>query len=392
MYYQRKIHPALKKHLAKKQITVLTGMRRTGKTTIVKQLLAELVSDNKMYFDLERIDNRELFSEKNYDSIIYTLKQRGLNFDEKVYLILDEIQLVKNIPSVLKYLYDNYNIKFIATGSSSFYIKNLFTESLAGRKKIFELYPLDFGEFLSFKKVIHQSNKNFAHSFNAAEYERLKLYYEDFINYGGFPEVALATNVSDKKDLLSDIISSYINIDIKSLSDFHHQRDIYALIKMLAGRVGTRLDYTKLSRLIGLSRPTIQNYIDFFEKTYLLTRLPVFTQNPDREIVKAQKLYFCDNGIINILSKINSGSKFENAVFCQLRHYGNLRYYALKNGREIDFILDEKIALECKELPTESDKKDLKGLANLAKIKKHYLIGRHQTPRFNDYVWGGEIL
>lgn len=395
MYYQRKIHSALKKHLGKKQITVLTGMRRTGKTTIVKQLLSELASDNKMYFDLERIDNRELFSEKNYDSIVYTLKQRGINFNKKVYLVLDEIQLVKNIPSVLKYLYDNYDIKFIATGSSSFYIKNLFTESLAGRKKIFELHPLDFGEFLSFKKVFYQSNKNnkiFERSFNAAEYERLKPYYEEFINYGGFPEVVLATNVFDKKDLLSDIISSYINIDIKALSDFHRQRDIYALIKMLAGRVGTRLDYSKLSRLVGLSRPTIQSYLDFFEKTYLITRLPVFSQNPDREIVKAQKLYFCDNGLLNILSKINSGSKFENAVFCQLRHQGNLRYYALKNGREIDFILDEKIALECKELPTESDKKNLRGLAGLAKIKKHYLIGRRQTPRFSDYIWGGEIL
>ena len=391
MYYQRKIHSGLKKHLKKKQITVITGMRRTGKTTLVKQLLSDIISDNKIYFDLERLDNRELFSEKNYDSIIYALKQRGLNFNRKTYIVLDEIQLAKNIPSTLKYLYDNYDIKFIVTGSSSFYIKNLFTESLAGRKKIFELYPLDFGEFLIFKKVLSQDSKFFKHSFNSAEYQRLKSYYEEFIEYGGFPEVALTVNNSEKKDLLSDIISSYVNIDIKSLSDFRSQKNIYALIKMLASRVGTRLDYAKLSRLVKISRVSVQNYIDFFEKTYLIARLPVFTRSPDREIVKSQKLYFCDNGLASILYDIDGGSKFENTVFSQLRHQGELRYYALKNGREIDFILNGKLGLECKETPVKTDKKQLGSLANLAGIKKYYLIGRYQTPGFSDYIWGGDI-
>lgn len=391
MYFQRKIHSDLKKHLKKKQITVITGMRRTGKTTLVKQLLIDISSDNKIYFDLERLDNRELFSEKNYDSIIYALKQKGLFFDKKVYIILDEIQLAKNIPSVLKYLYDNYNIKFIVTGSSSFYIKNLFTESLSGRKKIFELYPLDFGEFLTFKKVYSRENKIFHQEFNSSEYQQLKQYYEEFIEYGGFPEVVLAISNSEKKDLLSDIISSYVNIDIKSLADFRSQKNIYALIKMLASRVGTRIDYSKLSRLVRISRITVQNYVDFFEKTYLITRLSVLTRSPDREIVKAQMLYFCDSGLANILYDIDGGSKFENAVFSQLRHKGELRYYALKNGREIDFILDGKTAFECKETPTKSDKKQLGNLSNLAGIKKHYLIGRYQSPKFKDYIWAGDI-
>lgn len=391
MYYQRKIHSALKEHLLEKQITVITGMRRTGKTTLMKQILLEIDSDNKIYFDLERIDSRELFGEKNYETIIYTLKQRGLDFDKKIYIALDEIQLAKNIPSVLKYLYDNYDIKFIVTGSSSFYIKNLFTESLAGRKKIFELYPLDFGEFLTFKKVACQKGGIFDNLFNAAEYERLKPYYEEFIAYGGFPEVVLAKNTSLKKDILADIVSSYVNVDVKSLADFRSQKNIFSLMKILAARVGSRLDYSKLSRLIGVSRVTIQNYIDFFEKTYLIARLSVFTKSPDREIVKAQKFYFCDSGILSYLGEMASGSKFENAVFSQLRHQDELRYYSLKDGREIDFILGGKIALECKESPTKNDENDLADLTNLTGLKKYHLIGRHQTPNFNNYVWGGNI-
>lgn len=393
MFYPRKLLPSLKEHLAQKQITVITGMRRTGKTTLLKQLLSEIPSVNKIYIDLERVDNRELFSEKNYEAVIYALKQRGLSFDERAYIALDEIQLAKNLPSVLKYLYDNYSIKFIATGSSSFYIKNLFSESLAGRKKIFELYPLDFGELLAFKQIPFQAIFSWENPpfLNKAEYERIKVYYEEYIKFGGFPEVALATPAAQKKDLLADILSSYINIDIKTLADFRGQKDIYSLIKMLAGRIGNRLDYAKLSRLAGLARQTVQNYIEFFEKTYLISRLPVLTKNPDREIIKAQKLYFCDNGLANLLSDISGGAQFENAVFCQLRHFGELRYYALKSGREIDFILEKKIALETKESPTKIDQKELTDLSQLAGLEKTYLIGRQATPDFNDFLWGGEI-
>lgn len=390
--YPRKIYPLIKQDLSKKHITVITGMRRVGKTTLVKYLLEEIDSTNKIYLDLERLDNRELFLEKNYDNVIYSLKQRGLIFDKIAYIVIDEIQLAKNISSVLKYLYDNYKIKFIVTGSSSFYVKNLFTESLAGRKKIFELFPLDFGEFLTFKEVFFQHSVKFLPvSFNNSEYERLKMYYNEYLEYGGFPEVALVKNINDKKDLLNDIINSYINIDIVSLSDFRNHEKIYALMKMLAARVGSRLDYAKMSRLVGLSMETIKNYINFFEKTYIIFRVPVFTNKTDREIIKAKKLYFCDNGLLAILSDISSGAKFENALFLQLKHLGNIQYYSLKTGREIDFIFNKKIALESKETPTLTDKGDLENLAKLAGIKDARLIGRHPSPKFNDYIWGGEI-
>lgn len=389
--YPRKLYTLLKEHLASKQITVITGMRRTGKTTLVKQLLSDIASENKIYIDLERIDNREIFSEKNYDSIIYTLQQRGLDIKRKAYIALDEIKLSHNIPSVLKYLYDNYNIKFIITGSSSYYLKNLFTESLAGRKKVFELYPLDFGEFLVFKEIDYSSGNFLNKKFNPAEYERLKGYYEEYLEYGGFPEVALSAKSNEKKDLITDIISSYINIDIKTLADFRNQESLYKLMKMLAARSCTRLDYSKLSRLIGISRITLQNYVDFFEKTYLISRIPVLTKNPDREIVKAKKIYFCDNGIMNALENVSSGVKFENAVYTQLHHKGSLCYYALKTGREIDFILDKDIALEIKESPLESDRIALKELSSRLRVKAFRLIGRYPVPNFRDYIWAGEI-
>lgn len=391
-YFQRKIYTELKKHLLSRQITVLTGMRRSGKTTLIQRLLAEVESKNKLYLDLQSIGNREIFTEKNYDNIVLQLRQYGLNAEEKMYLAIDEIQLLPEIAGVIKYLYDHYNIKFLITGSSSYYLKNLFSESLSGRKRIFELYPLDFGEFLTFKQIsFARSMDCLAEKFRAAEYNRLHAYYEEFIEFGGFPEVVLSSSLEQKKQLLNDIISSYINIDIKILSDFRQSGNIYRLIKMLAARVGAKLDYAKLSRLIGMSRSTVVNYIELFEKTYLIARLPVHTRNPDREIVKAQKIYFSDSGLVGILADVGSGAKFENAVFSQLRHKGELRYYALKTGREIDFVLNGLFALEVKETPTSFDQTELAELSKAANIKKSRLIGRFASPKFTNYIWGGEI-
>jgi predicted AAA+ superfamily ATPase len=391
MYLQRKIFSSLEDHIEKKQVTVITGMRRTGKTTLVKELLSHIKSENKLFIDLERMDNRVLFTEKNYDNIINSLGQRGLNFNQKVFLALDEIQLVPEIVSVIKYLYDKYTIKFILTGSSSFYLKNLFSESLSGRKKIFELYTLNFSELLTFNDVSFKENVFYKKNFNPAEYERLKFYYEQYIIFGGFPEVVLSKKTEDKKDLLNDIISSYINVDIKTISDLRNSQNIFNLVKMLAGRTGTRLDYTKLSSLTGISRPTLYNYLYLLEQSFLITLVPVIAKNPDKEIVKAKKIFFNDNGILNVLSDISSGAKFENSVFNQLRHLGEINYYALKSGKEIDFILNKGFAFEVKETPSENDVKYLKNLSRQIKISKSRVIGRHPSPNFDDFIWGGDI-
>ena len=389
--YFRKIYPLLKEHLKQRQITVLTGMRRTGKTTLIKELLNSIKSGNKLYLDLERLDNRDIFNQRNYEAILNSLKQYGINAGQQAFIALDEIQLVPGLPSAIKYLYDHYSIKFIVTGSRSYYLKNFFTESLAGRKKVFELSTLDFSEFLTFKNVPHADETFAGKKFNLAEFNRLESYYEEYVNYGGFPEVALADNVKTKKDLLYDIFDSYVKIDVKTLADFRDLANLEKLLKLLAVRVGTKLDYAKLSRLTGISRSTVVSYIDFLEKTYMIFRLPVYSKSPDREIVKASKLYFCDNGLLGILADISGGSKFENAVFNQLRAHGALKYYSLKTGKEIDFIINGRVAVEVKESPLADDLKSLRNLTVMAKVKGSRLIGRYQVPNFNDYIWAGEI-
>lgn len=390
-FKNRLIYPALKEHLSKRQITIITGLRRTGKTTLVKKLLDDSVINNKIYIDLERIDNRDLFSEKNYENIITALSLRGVDFKKKVTLAIDEVQLLPGIASVIKYLYDNYQIKFVITGPSSYYIKNLFSESLAGRKKVFELNTLSFREFLEFKEINFSLPKDMGRKFISSEYERLKNFYDEFIRYGGFPEVVLTRKVDDKKDIVNDILSSYINIDIKNLSDIRDQKHLHNLMKMLASRAGTRLDYSKLSSLTGISRPSVYNYLDLLENTFVITRVPVLSKNPDREIVKAPKIFINDNGLLNQLAEVSSGVQFENAVFNQLKFYGKLHYYSLKTGKEIDFILKGKTAIEVKETATAQDLSRVKNLAKNIDISDALVVGRLPSPGFKDFVWGGDL-
>lgn len=391
-FHSRFIYKSLSDHLSKKQITVLTGMRRTGKTTLVKQLMKDSKIKQQFYFDLERMDNRSLFSEENYESIVYALTQRGADFSEKVLIGIDEIQLVKNLPSVLKYLYDTYDIKFIITGSSAYYMKNMFSESLAGRKKIFEVYPLSFSELLAFNGIsFSEIPLSQAGIFSKSEYGRLKDYYETYINYGGFPEVVLSTTIADKKDMIQDIISSYINFDIALLSDIRDPANFYKLIKLLSVRIGTKLDISKLASMMGISRIIIENYLDLLEQSYLIRTIPVLSNSPDREITKARKIYFLDNGIASISADAGSGAMFENAVFNQLLHKGSISYFQLKTGKEIDFILNKEACFEVKETATESDLKTVSNLAQNLSIDQYNVIGRHPVKIFDGYIWGGFI-
>ena len=177
----RSSYQSLAEHLLQKQVTVITGMRRIGKSTALQYLLGQITHSNKLYLDCERVEIRVLLNRPDYESIAEELQLRGLDFTKPCVIALDEIQLAENLPSLIKYIYDTYNVKFIVTGSSSYYMKNQFSESLAGRKRIFEMYPLSFKEFLHFKKAgIRLPDKYSWQLYNKAWYNRCKEYYDEY--------------------------------------------------------------------------------------------------------------------------------------------------------------------------------------------------------------------
>ncbi len=394
--FPRLLFPTLKEALDDQRAVVLTGLRRTGKTTTLRWLLEQVPSSNKIYLDLERLDQRAVFQESNYDLVLDYLRNRGLDPGQPMTVALDEIQYVPNLPSVVKYLHDSHSIKFLLTGSSSYYLKNYFTESLSGRKVVFEMFPLTFGEFLDFRGTPYRRRAAFAEMrFDPHEFDRLKGLYDEFLLYGGLPDVVLEKRPGVRRDLLNDIFSSYINIDVRALADFQKIGELQQLMRLLALRIGNKLDVTKLASTVGISRPTVMQYLDFLEMTYVIRRVPAFSGG-DKPSALARKLYFCDNGIAGILANIGERALFENAIHNQLRWYGELSYLTKGSEHEIDFILTRenlpKIALEVKYHPILSDDQKLKRLSERYGLVESWLIGRYPAPDFQKFIWGGLIF
>lgn len=394
----RDIWPLLKKQLASKEVMVITGPRQVGKTTTLRWLLSQISSANKYYFDFENIANRDLFSVKNYDSIFAEFSRLGLDTSEKLYIAIDEIQHMPQLPSIIKYLYDHYNIKFIITGSSSYYLKNLFSESMAGRKVIFELYPLSFAEFIRFKGEEYQL-PSFAwdSEFSSFSYEKLTRWYKEYIEYGGLPRVVLEPHAQDKKRALEMIFSSYIQLDVQTLSDFRSIKEFRSLVQLLAGRIGNKINISALANTLGISRQTVHSYLTFMQQTYLIRLIEPFSKSADVKVRVTPKLYFVDTGIANINYDLSAGAKFENTICHQLYLNANthafgrhLNYFA-SDTREIDFILNNDTAFEVKETPLGKDLKKLERNATKIGISQFRLIGKQKPSGFDDFLWGGSI-
>lgn len=379
MLYSRKLLPILEKYIQAKEIIVLTGMRRVGKTTLYRMLFEKISNQNKVFLDLENPLEQRVFEEKDYNNILANLKEYDLNPTEKMYLFLDEIQAKPEIVKAIKYLYDHYQIKFFLTGSSSFYLKNLFPESLAGRKFVFELFPLEFEEFLLFKnkkrrfpaRLVQKEKKK-----NYLSYERNKKLYDEYLNYGGFPEVALTENREEKLMKLADIFKSYFEKDVQTLADFRKIDTFRDLILLLARRVGQRLDITKLSSELGVTRSTIYSYLAFLEGTYFVTLISPFSRSVDREVSGTKKVYFCDSGMLTHFAKISEGALLENCVFNNLRKFGKLNYYQKRSGAEIDFVIRGKIGVEVKIKGLESDLKKLRSIGKKIGLNQFYVISQ----------------
>ncbi|MDR1826776.1 MAG: ATP-binding protein [Methylobacteriaceae bacterium] len=393
---EREVWPALKAELAGREILVITGPRQVGKTTTLKWLLDQ-VPDNKLYLDLTLVSTQRLFESGDYDAVANALKGFGLDLERRAVVAVDEIQYSRDFPRAVKYLYDHYGIKFILTGSSAFYLKNHFSESLSARKLIFELLPLSFREFLAIKGVNYIPPKvDFAGvsdaRFDAFAYGTLSAYYDEYIEFGGFPVVALSGTTERKRRMLDVIYSSYINMDVTQLADFKSISDLKKLVSLLAVRVGTRLNIDELSKTLGVSRPTIMNHIAFLEQTYLIRMLPAFSKSPAVRERLPKKVYFVDTGIANTNAALSGGAQFENTLCHQLRPYGTVAFS--NQGGEIDFVLScagKTVALEAKETPVEKHLAETARRAARIDADAFAVIGRAPSATLNTCVWGGNV-
>ncbi len=387
MLYSRLIEPKIRENLGNDEAIIVTGMRRVGKTSLLKKGF-ESLPDNKSGVDFENPLDVKYFEDIDYNDVYTNIINKGdLNKNERIYVFIDEVQHYPEISKVVKYLIDHYKIKFVLTGSASYYLKNLFPESLSGRKIILELYPLDFEELLVFKgedieKYRKIKNKK---SISRVDYEIYDKYYQEFVEWGGFPAVVLSEGLEKKSQMLEDIFSSYYQNEIVGLADYRKNDKVRDLILLLASRVGSQLDLVKLSQELGITRTTVYSYLSFLQATYFIYLVSPFSKSIDREVSGSQKVYFCDNGILKIITSLNFGQVFENAVYNQIKSRGDMNYFRKPSGAEIDFILNKKVAYEVKATATPAYVNDLKRSMETAKLKDGFIVS-------NNFVKGAENI
>src|SRR4030042_1863440 len=378
MIKPRLILDKIKPHYDSPEAIIITGMRRTGKTTLLNLIFSHIQSANKIFLDLENPLNRKYFEEPNYEKVKSSLEVLGSDFSRKAHIFLDEIQFVRTLPSVVKYLIDHYQAKFFLTGSASFYLKNLFSESLSGRKYIFELFPLTFREFLVFKDSALRIPEN-PRDIARPVFESISPLYDEYVRFGGFPGVVLKTSMLEKTRALDDIFTSYVQWEVRQLGDFRKNAMIRDLIVLLAQRIGSKLDIQKISKELGITRPTLYEYLAFLEGTFFIKLIRPFTRSRNSEIRKSPKVYLCDTGLANRLANLDEGRIFETSIFQNLRIKGEIGYYERKNGAEIDFLLDKTHAFEAKMTPQQRDVNQLKRVAEELGMTSWSVVSRNFT-------------
>jgi len=376
-----------------KNAIVITGMRQVGKTTLMKQLSSQW-EGKQLWFDFDNPLDMLVFESVDYNQVFESLrKDAGAGEDERFLVCIDEIQNYPESTKIIKYLIDHYGVKFIVTGSSNYYLRNLFPESLSGRKFLYVLNPLSFKEYLYFNDRLEEdkitpSIDDFLKIHPPALLHKRSQLYDEYLEFGGFPEVALTKDYETKRLILRNIFSSFFEKDIKVFTELKDVRELRDMIILLASRNGNIVDVTRLSSELGVNRVKAYGYLEFLEGTFFLRLIPKFSRSVDRSVAGGKKVYFSDTGILNLVAKVAPGQLLEVAVANQLVPYGDICFYNKRNTAEIDFILNKEIALEVKNKAIEPDMLKLAKIAQSIDLKRYYILSK--TPSGLDgvvYPW-----
>ena len=322
MWIERDYSAKIKDAVKSRPVVLLTGIRQAGKSSLLKKLLndAEYITLDRILLAEEAEENPSIFLNRFASQVI-----------------IDEIQYAPSLFRDLKIKVDeNRDAKgrWILTGSQQFILMQHASESLAGRIRILNLGTL-----------------------SATELNRTNLLTNrrDLLWKGGFPEV-WAENL-DSKDFFDDYIQTYLERDLRQILNIANLRDFRRFLSILAIRTGQLLNYSEISKKVGVAVNTIKAWVSALETSGVIILLPPYYNNLGKRLIKAPKLYFCDNGLVASLLNIHSlealdnsiylGGLWENFVFSEYLKEGfiagkNIFFFRESNGNEIDFILEKE--------------------------------------------------
>lgn len=354
----RKIYNRLTKELDNNQIILLIWARQVWKTTLLKQIRDYVKSDKKAYFlNLEDPEIKNLLNihPNKLFEITWSLE------NENQVIFIDEIQYLENPTNFLKFIYDEYkqNIKLVVSWSSSFYIDQKFRDSLIWRKKVFNIYTLDFEEFLDFKEENEIKNIIFQDKKIPLLYKsKIENLFLEYITYWGYPAVVIEKDIEKKKEILTSFTLDYIKKDIYD-SKIADSDKFFSILKVLANQTWELLNMNELANTFNLSLPTVEKYIYIMQKSFHINLVKPYYTNIRKELSKMPKIYFYDLGFKNALqknfeninSRLDKWNYFENLVFREFlfKYWNeNIKYWRTQAKNEVDFIISEEKAFEVK--------------------------------------------
>lgn len=325
----KRAYEPLDNYIQPNRVLVIYGPRRVGKTTLLQAYLAR--TDLKYKLDSgDNIRTQQIMGSQDFSQILPYVEGYQL-------LAIDEAQNIPNVGMGLKIIVDQVpGIRVIATGSSSFELAGQIGEPLTGRKRVLNLYPLAQSELLSV--------------YNRFELrERLA----DFLIFGSYPEVLLASSRQERVQALTEIADSYLLKDILAFDRVKNSRTLLNLLRLLAFQVGSEVSLNELSTEVGVDVKTVQRYLDLLEKSFVIIRLGGFSRNLRKEVSSKAKYYFLDNGIRNaVIAQFNGleqrndlGVLWENFMVVERlkqRAYraihANMYFWRTYDQQEIDLV------------------------------------------------------
>lgn len=392
---KRDIFPKISGHLLKPEITLILGPRQSGKTTLLFQLKDFLEKEKQIdpsqirFFNLDLVEDLQYFQDQ---TALLQIIKRETSHNKKLYLFVDEAQRIKNAGLFFKGIYDaKLPLKLVLTGSSALEIKAKIYEPLTGRKRIFLLMPFSFSEYLLIRAPYLLSLlKINPQKIALPEHEQLKRAYTSYLISGGYPKAVLAESFQEEQENLIEIFNSYIEKDIISFLGYQDRISFANLLRLLAAQVGSLVNTNELSRTLGITRPTVERYLQALEATFIIVPFYPYSANLRKVIRKMPKIFFLDNGLRNTALKswsswnqrVDQGALFEQSVaillWREFHQLMNLFFFRTTIGTEVDFILEKENKLCFIETKIQlSAKKDLKRLiriASLLKSKKIFIV------------------
>jgi len=324
----------LGQYLNNKDILFLTGLRRVGKTSILKNFISTLIQKNgiapkEIFYislDLYALDDYSIAEIVNEYRKIHKLSS-----SQKIYLFLDEVTSKKSYQQELKNFYDLENIKIFASSSSASLLKDK-NAYLTGRQRIIEVMPLNFYEYLQFKEI----------TIKKADAHLYESYFEEYMQDGGMPEYVLTGDVAYLQNLIENIITK----DIIAHYNIRNNQVVKDFYKLLMERSGKQLTFNKIANILEISVDSAKRYFYYFEETYLIYSVEKYGKLNER-LKSAKKIYASDVGLRNVVTGYrDKGAIFENLIYLQIKEQNPSYLYV--DGIELDFISEEGVLIEAK--------------------------------------------